>query len=652
MNYKKYISFLSHNTHGQLLIEILVAIALSSILLPALLTGIVSSRSGKAQQGQRVQAVALMKETEEAIRSIREREWDNFATNGTYHPSVTGTEWTLTPSAESVSGFTRSIVISDVYRDTNGVIVTAPSGTRDPSTKKVEIAITWTTPYASSVNSTMYITRFTNTTTLQTTEADFTTGITDDTFVTNTSGGEVVLGAGGGGNWCSPNLSINPLDLPKNGVANAISAIEGKVIAGTGENASGVAFANILVANSNPPTSQIDGTFDNYKTNGVFAETNYAYIATDNNSKEMVIIDLTNKDPITGKYAEVGYFNTPSSVTDALSVYVSGNIGFLTAGSTLYTINLSSNNVSKPMLASKALPANGTKVVVVGEYAYISIAGGAKELQIIRATNGGATLTNYGYADVNGEAANDVSVNSTGTRAYLATTASTTLPEFFIIDTTNKTSSNPRFSQIGSYNSAGMDPEGVAITTGNKAILVGTGGEEYQVIDITNETSPIRCGGLQLPNGVHGVASVLEADGDAYSYIITGDSSNELKIIAGGVGGQFSSSGTFTSSTFDASTSAAFNRIVPVFTQPNQTTVRFQVAVAAPVASSCSGALFSFVGPDGSTSTYFTGDGLIPLITAGSYQNPERCFKYKVFLDTADASQTPVFNSMLVNYSP
>ena len=68
-------------------------------------------------------------------------------------------------------------------------------------------------------------------------------------------------------------------------------------------------------------------------------------------------------------------------------------------------------------------------------------------------------------------------------------------------------------------------------------MLVGTKGEEYQLVDIANEATPSRCGGLNIDTGVKGVSSVLEADGDSYSYIITGDSAAELKVIEGGPGG-------------------------------------------------------------------------------------------------------------------
>ncbi len=60
-----------HHERGQTLVEILVAIALAGILLPALMTAFVASREGRVQEELRVQATALLREAEEAARSAR-----------------------------------------------------------------------------------------------------------------------------------------------------------------------------------------------------------------------------------------------------------------------------------------------------------------------------------------------------------------------------------------------------------------------------------------------------------------------------------------------------------------------------------------------------------------------------------------------------
>lgn len=649
---RKNLSFIIYHLSfqkGQSLVEILLAMGLAAILLPALLTGLVSSRQGKAQQAQRTQAVYLLNETVDAVRSVREKGWMGFAVNGTFHPAILGSSWTLATGSALINGLTQAISIGDVNRATSGAIVTS-GGTLDPSSKKVDVAISWGQPYLSTVSASLFITRYLdNNSFTQTTVADFNTGTKSGTTITNTAGGEVTLGAGGHGDWCAPNLSLAALDLPKNGVANALTAIEGRAFAGTGDNSSGVSFANINITTTYPPVASINGTFDGYKTNGVFGETNYAYLATDNHSKEVVIIDLNQNQ--NGKYVEVGYFDAPGN-GNGNSVYVSGNVGYMTDGSTLYSFDLSSKTGSRPQLGSLSLAGTGTKVFIVGTYAYVAIDSSSTQMQIININNP-SSMSVVGQALVNGQEAQDVFVNSTGTRAYLATEASSSKKEFFIVDISTKTGNRPT---VGSYEANGMNPKGVTVVTNNKAILVGTGGEEYQAIDIATESNPTRCGGLNIDTGVNGVSSVIQQNGDVFSYIITGDSNSEFKMIEGGPGGSYVPSGDFTSSAFDAGYSTAFNRLDVSVNRPTSTDIKFQVAVSQAVSGSCNGASFNFVGPDSTSSTFFTTS-----VTTGAQGfsfsippniNPGRCFKYKAFLSTSDPTANPIFYDITVNYSP
>lgn len=633
---------------GQALVELLIALAFASILLPGLITGLVASREGKAQEKERIQATGLMEEAEEALRVIRETNWQEISNNGIFYPQTTSSSWQLVAGSETISGFTRQITLSDVYRDSTGKIVST-GGTLDPSTKKAQVNVSWNTPYASSVTSSIYLTRYLNNAIFtQTTVSDFNSGTPTGTIVTNTNGGEVTLGAGGGSDWCTPNLSIGAVDLPKNGVANAVYAIEGKAFAGTGDNASGISYATINIDGADPPQATVSGTFDGYKTNdGIFGEANYAYLATDNNAKEVVIVDLTRL--VNGKYVEAGYFNAPGN-GNGLSVSVSGNIGFMTDGANhLYTFDLSSKNGSRPQLGSITLSGTGNRIYVAGGYVFVAETG-PTQLQIIEVENGGRNLEIEGYAQVQGLGGKDIYVNSTGTRAYLATSTSSTQREFFIINVSNKEGSRPT---IGSYEANGMNPEGLNVVTGNKAILVGIGGEEYQVINITNESNPARCGGLNIDSGVNGVASVIEGDGDTFSYIITGDATSEFKIIEGGPGGQFANNGTFTSGFFDAGQSVAYNRIIPNLEEPIGTNLELQVAVASAVDNSCQNASYFFVGPDGTANTFFATASAIPFLNNGQgYVNPGRCFKYKGFFSTNDNSAAPILNDVTVNYSP
>jgi len=644
---------------GQTLIELLLAIGLTAIILPAILTGLVASRSGKVQQALRLEAVALLKEAQEAVRNVREKDWNTFAVNGTFHPQISASSWILATGSATIDGFTRQVVISDVERDANGAIVLT-GGTLDPSTKKVVTTISWTTPTPSFVTSTTYIARLDNITYTETLEAEFDAGTKTGVSITNTSGGEIVLSAGGGGDWCEPATpsALTSFDLPKSGVANAVSAIEGVVFAGTGNNASGVSFQKVNISNANPPVPSAGATFDGYKTNDTFGETNYAYLATDTNSKEIVIMDLNqySDPPTNSKYLEVGSFDS-SGPTDGNSVYAVGNVGYMTAGSTFYTFDLSSHTGSRSQKSSRSLAGTGNKIVVLNNKAYIAVNSASTQLQIIDVSNPDSLPAPVNIS-VAGQGGRNISVNQTGTRAYLATAVSAAQKEFFLIDV-DSTSATYK-NTLGSYDTNGMDPKGVAVVTSNKAVVVGTSAEEYQVIDISDESSPSRCGGLDIDTGVNGVSSVLEQDGDAYSYIITGDANAELKIIPGGAGGgQYVSDGTFESQTIPIPmpvNETSFNRFEVSVNRPSLADIQFQVAVEQAIAGSCNGVTFNFVGPDGTSSTFFT-TSVTSGIQTFDYSiptaiNPGQCFRYKEFLSTSDSSQSPIFYDITINYAP
>ncbi|OGG12522.1 hypothetical protein A3D77_01150 [Candidatus Gottesmanbacteria bacterium RIFCSPHIGHO2_02_FULL_39_11] len=637
---------------GQSIVELLIAMGIATVFLPALASGLFASRNGRAEQNQRLSATALLKESEEANRIAREQDWSSVATPGIYHPSQSGNTWILPTGTEVINGFTRSTTISSVYRDANGDIVTS-GGILDPAIVKALNTVSWTTPISNNVSSTQYLGRYlTNSVFSDTTASDFNLGIKSSVSVTNTSGGEVLLGEGGYADWCTPNASNMTFDLPKSGVANGISAYEGRILAGTGENSSGVSIDDIAVSDTNPPVLTSRGTFNGYKTNAIFIEGNYGYIATDTNSKEIVIVNLTSPP-----FTQSGYFNAPGN-GNGQSIFVSGNVGYATAGNKFYTFDLSSKTGSRPQLGSLNLAATGTKVVVAGNYAYVSIAGSVTELQIINVGNP-SSPTVVGQADVNGQAAVDVTVNSSGTRAYLATNSSPTQREFFIVDTSVKTGNRPT---LGSYNADPTSPKAISLASANKVVEIGTGGEEYQVIDVTNEASPVRCGGADIDSGVRGIASVFEADGDAYSYIVTGDTNSELKVIPGGPGGQYALSGTFESQrfAFPSVTNAQpviLNRFDGVIAKPLNTDIKLQIATTGAVGGNCTGVTYNYVGPDGTALTYFTStDGTtigapIPLATSGSLQNPTQCFRYKAYLSTSDKFASPVLYDMNVNYS-
>jgi hypothetical protein len=661
-------------THGQSIIELLVAMAFSLILFPALFTMFYLSREGKAQQIERTKAVAIATEAQEALRSIRERGWEQFvlfSNEISYHPVQSGSQWSLASGTETIDRFTRSIVFSAVMRNSAGAIVSS-GGTIDPSTRRATVTVSWLTPLPSSVATVVYLTRHTNIIQVDTTEADFNAGTQTHTEVVNLSGGEIVLSSTGGfGDWCTPALTITALDLPKSGVANAISAIQGQIAVGTGENASGISYANVLVsdpAHPTDPVASMSGTFDGYKTNDVFTEADYAYLATDTNSKEIEIISLSSVDG-SGKYSEAGYFNAPGN-GNAEGVVTSGAVGYMVGGTKLYSFDLSSKSGSRAALDPDGvtLPGTGRKLAVVGNRAFVVTSSTTAQLVIVDVSNP-SSLTIIDQVALAGSGAKAIYVNTSGTRAYVVTSASSSQREFFIV---NIESGSASYKQtLGSYDTNGMEPYGVVVVSGPRAIIVGHSAEEYQVVNIVNEQSnPLpRCGGLQIDTGVNGIDTVFASSGRAYSYIITGDAGSELKIIEGGPGasgGDYYLTGTFVSQIFDAavistgSAQAAFNRMSAAITKPSSlTNITMQVAAADAVSGGCSGASFVFVGPDGTTnSSYSSADGTtivgaLPFDDNGSgYENPARCFRYSAQFSTSDSSLTPMLSEVSISLSP
>lgn len=326
-----------------MLVEILLVIAITAIMLPALLTGLISSKQGTAQQGQRVQAIALMKEAEEVVRNVRNQGWGIFAVNGSYHPQISGTSWSLASGDEIINDFTRTITVTDVYRDSNGVVVET-GGSLDPSTKRVGISVAWGQPYNSSVDSTIYVTRYLdNEAQTQTSVEDFNEGIYTTTEVADATGGEVTLSTNTKGQWCSPVFSSATISLPDGppvavtatASATSVTTPNQTFVVTSPSDSTSVKMSHILVtADTEIPTPSQRGIFtldpakysnpglvpanpgidNSYKTNAIqyyksSSENMYALIATSKADREVIAVlvddnNSSNDNTNNGEYQD------------------------------------------------------------------------------------------------------------------------------------------------------------------------------------------------------------------------------------------------------------------------------------------------------------------------------------------------------------
>ncbi|MDO8515598.1 MAG: hypothetical protein Q7S14_03800 [bacterium] len=669
------------NKTGTSIVELLLVFGLSAILLPAVLTGVVSSREGKAQQGQRERALELLRQTDEAVRSVRGKGWVNFAVNGTYHPVISGSSWSLINGTASVSGFTQKTEISDAYRDDANQIASEP-GRIDPSTKKVISTIFWTDPYPSSASSITYLTRYLNNLAyIETTTDEFKKGTLTNVKAQD---GEIVLSQTGGyGDWCTPAGPITQFGLAGgtgNPVPFAVSAAQGSgnVIAtiAEGANNSGVPLEAVTITDpsypSGPSITQ-SGVFNPspIKTYGIHNEVDYGYLATQKSgtNRQGIIIKLSD-------YTQVGTLDVGSAV-DGQSIYVANNMAYLTTtNNKMYVFDITNRSGPHSSVGQISLAGTGKKVVVIGTNAYVATTSTTAQLQIINVTHPNDMGTPISMNMGNSQGATDVYINQTQLRAYLVTSyASQTQPDFFVVDI-NPTDQwyKKIVSTFNTYNTSygNMTPTGVVAVSGARAIIVGTGStRNYQVIGLTGENDPpavlTHCGLGMLPDSsynIYGIATLFTNSKRAYSYIITSDSGKEFKIVEGGPGGgngSYVPTGTFISQPFGPLISpSGFNRFTANISQPQINNVQIFVSVADSISGACTGDNYTFVGVN-STATPFETNSLANASISGtipfgnyspSYKNPGQCFKYKVILNTPDSTLTPVFKDMMINYSP
>lgn len=376
---KKFFKF-----KGETLIELVLAMGLAALIFPALLGAFMSTREGKAQENVRMQAIALLKETEQAVKSVRSNGWNTFINvtmDSPYHPLIASSKWTLSSGTQTTNGLTQSVVISNVSRNSNGDIVTS-GGTDDPSTKKVTITISWTQPFTSSITSTTYYTRSVDATYTNTKDTDFSPGTLSNTQVTKIVDGEVLLANNNKGKWCSPSFSSTSIDLPDGppvavvATASAISIhIPNDVFAATAPNDAStdkMAFVQVSADTDSPiatqegvftmdPAQYSTGTFpsgtgldNNFKTNDIKYYTStggklYALLATDKPDKEVVAIQIDNgdgkrdafQDPTNKIFKYWTFFNTKMFVPSTPSL-INGN--FETGSTTPFTTIINSGS--------------------------------------------------------------------------------------------------------------------------------------------------------------------------------------------------------------------------------------------------------------------------------------------------------------------
>jgi type II secretory pathway pseudopilin PulG len=633
------------------LVEILLAITLFVAIILVIGTVIVDSFRAIKTNEYRDRAVFKLKEVGNAITVLKNDLWSSIIDNtndGDKYLTFSNGRYSIADGIGSEGDINYSFQITDVYRDINGNI--SESGTYDAHTRKVIIAASWNDTLGEIQNEEIeyYVNDWNTTEWITTTLADFDQGTYDNTYGVDNRDGEVIMQSLFYPDWCKPTLQLHSYDIPGNAYAKSIFGLPGKAYLGTTGNASGTAFTDVSITGVDDPVVSIRGDWNYYVTNDIFVSGNYAYLATRHPNNEVVILNLATL-PIT----QVGVFNAPGTKT-AHSVYVQGNIGYVAVDRDVYTFDLTSKTGSRPLLGSIKVSLNAnwgedaivSKIVVNGNYLYAALNEDWYELTIVDVSNP-INMVITSQTSVNNQQTGDLRVRSDGNRVYFSTDSSLTEPEFFIIDTSTKTGAR---NIIGSYDTNGMDINGLSIIELDyRAILVGENGQEYQVLNISNESAPTSCGGMEFNNGIFDIDTVIDAQGNTFSYLVTNDPVNDFQIIRGGPGGGggangygYAQAGTYTSKVYDVGSLnpyyyyMTFNSLLPT-----NTSIRLQARSSdSPDLSS-----LPFLGPDGTSGTYFTTNNVS---FASIFQN-KQYIQYRAYF-TSDSISTPELELVRLNY--
>jgi hypothetical protein len=615
---------LHKHTAGQTIVEVLVAIGIAGILLPALATAVAASRAGRAQEEERVQAAALLREADEAVRSVREKGWATFAVNGTYKPAISGSAWTLSSGAETLGNFTRQVVISDAQRNASGALVNS-GGTVDPSTKKVVSTVSWSLPLPSSVTSENYFQRYAgNTAWTQTTQAELNAGTKTNTTVTATDGGQVELtNTPGSTDWTAPSII---------GSYNAAGTQDALDIFTVGNYAYLCDGTVLTILNiSNPASPTLVGTYTASATvRHVYVDGNYAYLSTASDTAELIILNISNPASPTVA-ASVNLADT----NDALTAFVTGGYAYVgravdttTGTNEFYIVNVTTPT-SPVVQGGINLTGAVNNIKVSGSFAFLATAVDTTEVVVANVTNKASPSVSGNYNAVGTADGNDLGI--AGTTLYLATLSNASGAEVFSLNIA--TPSTPTL--LDTYEVANT-VTGVSPISGYLFLSTAILNQQLIVLDSASPNNLLLKSNFNLGS----TANDVKGSGN-YAYIASPSNTQELMVVGPTItAGGYQTSGAFESSTLDAGATVGFNYLNFTLTEPASTNVQFQIA------TNTDNATWNYVGPDGTASTFYTVAGAVPLAKVSG-----RYLRYKATL-TGPGTSTPVVSDVSVNYAP
>ncbi|MBU2524839.1 beta-propeller domain-containing protein [Patescibacteria group bacterium] len=365
------------NGKGLSLVEVIIAIGIFIIIAPAFITMVIGSYSNLTRSQNRIESVAFAQQGIEATRAMRDYQWSDLPA-GTYGLTNSSGYWELSGSQDTSGKYTRSVTISDINPYTKGITSTINWEVMDGVTNSMFLTARLTNWAITSLYS--WIT---------TTESDFNGGQINSIAITNNAGGEIELM--NIGDWSSAS-TYQSIDLAGGANVQDIFVDTNMLYVITTQYNSGNEFFAYDISDiSSGVITQVGVEELTTTPNSIWVINGYAYIATNDNSSEVMIVRLSD-------YSLVNSINIPTN-TNALGVYAENDILYVVTdwggGDEFYAYDISDPEGtigSSELLGSVNLDATINEVRVKDGYAFLATENDAAEMMVIR-------LSDYTYVN-------------------------------------------------------------------------------------------------------------------------------------------------------------------------------------------------------------------------------------------------------------
>lgn len=622
---------------GFSLLEILIAI--SFIGVASLLVFNISSANNKLRKLNEEKTQALFYASQ-AIEIAKLIDWSAL-TPGDYHPQQSSSTWALAAGSELLANrYTRVMNLAEVRRasSTNGQVYGPfdPNGLVDPDTRQLTVTMSWASQAGGNRQEVLesYLYRWRADRWRQT-DWSGDSGQSDWSdparfFVRDASVDVSIPGIAtlqsGFLDW-NQATTTDTFNTAGNFDDNDVYELNDIAYLVTEDNASGDELYILNVADIY--NAQLLSSLDiGAGVTAVVVNGNYAFLSTRNNSGELRVVDVSNPSSPAIRFT----YDVPGN-SDARDLVVNDTELYIVQNDDIYTFSIV-NPISPVLLDSVDVDGIVTEVFVSEDNLYVATEEDDKELQIVDVTNP-ANLQVIGLYDLPG-ALKGTDVNVQGNRVYISTQNNGGGREFYIFDISDP--SNPQF--IGDYE-AGETIYSFAII--GPYALLGTNflNEELVVVDVSTPATVTQVSGFDLDGHILGMSANC-----SIIYAATSSNLEEFFIIYTQVADcGYAPSGTLESSTFDtASDQVAYNWIAWTGSAPLNTSIRFQLA-----SSNNINGPWTFLGPDGSSSTYYT-QAAQEHINYNAHLN-QRYLRYRLFLDSTASFQAPILEEVVISYS-